>query len=200
MELRRWNDLNRQKPEAYLYKPRLLHRHADGEDESGLKGSYYKEITVEPQNYPPTADFTFLPKEPKAGEEISFADKSYDRDGSIVGWSWDFGDGSTSSEAEPVHTYSSAGNYTVTLTVRDDMGGEDVRRITVAVGAAENPQTETTSSPAPTTSTPPETTSSTPSGTTSTSSAQPSPTGSGGTCGPGVIIILAALVALWRRH
>ncbi|WP_048056522.1 PKD domain-containing protein [Thermococcus sp. 4557] len=176
------------------------------EDENGLKGTYYKEIRVEPQNYPPTADFTFLPKEPKAGEEISFADKSYDRDGDIVGWSWDFGDGSTSSEAEPIHVYSSAGNYTVTLKVRDDGGGEDVRRITITVGAAESPSpTETTSTEAPTTTTPSETTSSTPSGTTSSpekspSSTQPSPTESGSTCGPGIVVILAALLALWRRR
>ncbi|QDA32314.1 PKD domain-containing protein [Thermococcus indicus] len=174
------------------------------EDESGLKGTYYKEITVEPQNYPPTADFAFLPKEPKAGEEISFADKSYDRDGEVVSWNWDFGDGSTSSEAEPVHVFERAGNYTVTLKVRDDGGGEDVRRITITVKPEESPSpTETTSTEAP--ATPSETTSSTPSGTTSSSSsssssAQPSPTESGGTCGPGIIVILAALLVLRRRR
>ena len=37
-------------------------------------------------------------------------------------WLWDFGDGSTSTEQNPVHTYTSPGNYTVTLTVTDSEG------------------------------------------------------------------------------
>ena len=37
-------------------------------------------------------------------------------------WLWDFGDGSTSTEQNPVHTYTSPGNYTVTLTVTDSCG------------------------------------------------------------------------------
>jgi chitodextrinase len=37
-------------------------------------------------------------------------------------WYWDFGDGNTSTEQEPEHTYASAGNYTATLTVTDDIG------------------------------------------------------------------------------
>ena len=179
------------------------------EDESGLRGSYYKEITVQPRNYLPTADFTFLPKEPKAGEEVSFADKSYDRDGNIVSWSWDFGDGSTSNEAEPVHVYSSPGNYTVTLTVRDDKGGEDVKRITmtVAQGAPTTTETETSTT---TTSTTQSTSSTTETGspstqssseTTSQTSTQSSPTESGGgTCGPGIIALVTLLAALLRRR
>ena len=46
---------------------------------------------------------------------------SSDSDGSIVGYSWNFGDGTAlSTSANPNHTYASAGNYTVTLTVTDD--------------------------------------------------------------------------------
>jgi len=41
---------------------------------------------------------------------------------SIVKWEWDFGDGRTSSEANPKHTYRSPGVYTVKLTVTDDTG------------------------------------------------------------------------------
>ncbi len=44
-------------------------------------------------------------------------------DGTIGSWAWDFGDGSTSSEQNPVHTYAHPGTYTVCLTVTDDDGG-----------------------------------------------------------------------------
>lgn len=38
-------------------------------------------------------------------------------DGTITAWNWDFGDGSTSKETDPVHTFTGAGNYTVTMTI-----------------------------------------------------------------------------------
>ena len=40
-----------------------------------------------------------------------------------VTYAWDFGDGETSTEKDPVHTYASKGEYTVTLTVKDEQGG-----------------------------------------------------------------------------
>lgn len=180
------------------------------EDENGLKGTYYKEIIVEPMNYPPTADFTFLPKEPKAGEEISFADKSYDRDGNIVGWSWDFGDGSTSSEAEPVHVYTSAGNYTVTLTVRDNKGGKDVRRFTLMVSKPMETYTATSTTSQTTTTTNTKETQSQSSISTSTSatsltqtqqtSSSKTPTSTAGTCGVGAFLAFALAPLLLRRR
>ena len=48
---------------------------------------------------------------------------STDSDGNIVGYSWNFGDGTTSTSQNPSHTYSSGGTKTVTLTVTDDDGG-----------------------------------------------------------------------------
>ncbi|MFC3032116.1 collagenase [Pseudoalteromonas fenneropenaei] len=47
---------------------------------------------------------------------------SADADGSIVSYVWDFGDGSQSNQASPSHSYTSAGSYTVTLTVTDNQG------------------------------------------------------------------------------
>jgi len=42
--------------------------------------------------------------------------------GQIVGYDWDFGDGSTASGATVSHTYAQAGSYTATLTVTDSRG------------------------------------------------------------------------------
>jgi alpha-tubulin suppressor-like RCC1 family protein len=55
------------------------------------------------------------------------ASGSNDPDGSVVGYAWDFGDGTTSTEttASTPHTYQAQGTYTVTLTVTDDSGATD---------------------------------------------------------------------------
>ena len=47
---------------------------------------------------------------------------SSDPDGRIVSYDWTFGDGGSASGAKPTHAYSTAGTYTVTLTVTDDTG------------------------------------------------------------------------------
>ena len=54
---------------------------------------------------------------------ISFsAAESWDPDGEIVSYQWDFDDGDTASVCEPVHTFNSEGKYRVSLTVEDDDG------------------------------------------------------------------------------
>ncbi|WP_373044335.1 PKD domain-containing protein [Vulgatibacter sp.] len=60
---------------------------------------------------------------------------SYDADGSIVAWDWDFGDGSAhATTAATSHTFTTVGTYTVQLTVTDDQGvtGTDSLTVTVA--------------------------------------------------------------------
>jgi PKD repeat protein len=64
---------------------------------------------------------------------ISFTSTSQGADA----YSWNFGDGTTSNEASPVHTYSTSGSYTVTLTVTNDCGAatleQTINVITVGV-------------------------------------------------------------------
>ena len=53
-------------------------------------------------------------------------------------YAWDFGDGETSTEAKPVHTYAASGTYTVTLVVKGE-GGEATatKEITIAASFVE---------------------------------------------------------------
>jgi serine protease len=80
-------------------------------------------------NFPPTAGFTFN----TSGLTTTFHDTSSDSDGIIASWSWDFGDGTSSLEKDPVHTYKNTGNYNVSLTVTDDDGATNTSSKTVTV-------------------------------------------------------------------
>ena len=59
-------------------------------------------------NQPPVAGFTYFAND----LNVAFTDQSSDPDGSITAWHWDFGDGNSSTEQNPTHTYT-AGSYTV---------------------------------------------------------------------------------------
>ena len=76
-----------------------------------------------PENQPPVANFTYTPEHPTVNQTVTFdASFSYDPDGTIVSYDWDFGDGATASGVVVTHAYSVAGNYTVTLIITDDSG------------------------------------------------------------------------------
>jgi len=76
-----------------------------------------------PSNDPPEADFDVHCKR----LDCTFTDKSKDDDGVVVSWHWDFGDGETSIQPSPEHTYARRGHYQVSLTVTDDDGASDTR-------------------------------------------------------------------------
>ncbi|MEA2336374.1 MAG: hypothetical protein QOE82_381, partial [Thermoanaerobaculia bacterium] len=65
------------------------------------------------------SDFTFSPAAPTTQTNITFSDRS---SGSVASWLWSFGDGSSSTSQNPTKRYTSAGNYTVTLTVATAAG------------------------------------------------------------------------------
>jgi PKD repeat protein len=64
---------------------------------------------------------------------------SSDSDGTIASYLWYFGDGTTGTGANPTHTYSTGGNYTVELVVTDDDGASASIEIGVTATAANNP-------------------------------------------------------------
>ena len=67
-------------------------------------------------------------------ETVQFTDSSYTSSAGIVSWSWDFGDGSSSTDQEPLHDFNSNGDYIVTLTVTDDLGfsSSNIQTITIS--------------------------------------------------------------------
>lgn len=69
-------------------------------------------------NQPPVASFSAS----LSNLIATFTDASTDSDGSVVAWSWDFGDSISSTLQNPVHTYAVAGTYAVTLTATDNLG------------------------------------------------------------------------------
>ncbi len=87
--------------------------------------------------FPPVADFSFAPASPKAGEKVLFdAAESFDPDGQIVKYEWDFtSDGTIDAQGVKVeHSFPQPGDYTVTLRVTDNDGEQSTARKTVRVG------------------------------------------------------------------
>lgn len=80
----------------------------------------------------PSASFTFLPSAPSVNQSVQFSDTST---GNPTAWSWNFGDGGTSTAQNPIHVYLSAGTYKVTLKA-SNASGEDSVSHNVTVTAA----------------------------------------------------------------
>lgn len=119
------------RPGTYLVKLTVTN------EEGGYKTSE-KEIVIDRINEPPVADFISSPAVSVIGSPITFTDKSED-DGQIKGWLWEFGDGATSTEQNPKHTYSKGGFIKVKLTVTDDKGLTGSREKTIFVRSSLTP-------------------------------------------------------------
>lgn len=89
-------------------------------DDMGKKSIFVQTIVV---NAIPVAVIDADPDVQLIGDAVEFSSaRSWDVDGSIVGYQWDLGDGNYSSEPGPTHTYASVGSYKVILTVTDNRG------------------------------------------------------------------------------
>jgi PKD repeat protein len=87
-------------------------------------------------NNAPVAQFTATPTSGAAPLTVQFTNSSYDPDSDPLSYSWNFGDGSTSTAGSPAHLYSAAGSYLVSLTVTDASGAQDSVETTITVSPA----------------------------------------------------------------
>jgi PKD repeat protein len=110
---------------------RIEAQHATlGRDSTGI-------ITVTVDNQPPVALFKFTPASDSAPCEICFdASASYDPDGHIVSYDWDFGDGSRGHGVNTCHTFTFWGNFLITLRVVDNDGLSDTATAQINLQAA----------------------------------------------------------------
>ncbi len=100
-------------------------------------------ITVgAPANLPPTVTATANITRGPAPLFVSFRGSAADSDGYIVAYNWDFGDGQTSTDASPSHTYQQLGIYTARLTVRDNAGATAGTQVVITVDNSESPPFE----------------------------------------------------------
>jgi len=88
----------------------------------GLYESKTATVTVSPQKIP-DADFDSNVSSGIAPLDVKFTDKSSN---SPTDWVWNFGDGATSTDQNPVHTYKAGGTYKVTLTASNAFGSDSV--------------------------------------------------------------------------
>ena len=83
---------------------------------------------------PPLASFTTNPMS-RIGETpftVNFTDTSTPGTNNLTAWNWDFGDGNTSTQQNPTHTYNTPGAYTVILNVTDSVGLADDAQLAMA--------------------------------------------------------------------
>src|SRR5262249_2661613 len=85
-----------------------------------------------PTTQPPVASFTSACSELACNFDWA---SSSDPDGTIVSYSWNFGDRTSRSGSTVSHTYTAAGTYTVTLLIADNSGATGTRSDTVTVAA-----------------------------------------------------------------
>ncbi|MDN5215972.1 PKD domain-containing protein [Fulvivirgaceae bacterium BMA12] len=95
---------------------------------SGCEKTIIKQITILEG---PSVDYTFT--DDCLNNSITFTNNSSGLD--ITGYSWDFGDGATSNLVNPTHTFGSAGDYTIMLTVDNALGCSVTNTQTITIHA-----------------------------------------------------------------
>ena len=76
----------------------------------------------------PTANFTWSPQNPVAGQEVQFTNTSIDS----KSYDWNLGDMNISSEENPKHTYTIPGNYIIDLLVHNGIKSDE-KTVTITI-------------------------------------------------------------------
>ncbi len=105
-------------------------------DAEGLTSTDTITITVTEvgnTNQAPVAVISATPETGEAPLEVTFTGSSSTDDVAVVSYAWDFGDGTSSTQADPIHTYANIGSYAAELTVTDAEGLTSTDTITITV-------------------------------------------------------------------
>jgi PKD repeat protein len=113
--------------------------------DSVVVGSYtditegWRHVVIDTSSYSGTRTISFYANDEQGDGSIYLDDITATGPGTITAWSWDFGDGGTSTVQNPSHPYTSAGTYTVALAATDASGSNTATQaglITVAPGVS----------------------------------------------------------------
>ncbi|TMM53783.1 PKD domain-containing protein [Maribacter algarum] len=103
-------------------------------DKEGLSDKKTIVIAVTaPQNQPPVAVLSANPTSGDAPLNVQFVGNNSTDDKAVTSYFWDFKDGTSANTSNPSHTFSSAGNYVVELTVKDAEGVSSSKTVTINV-------------------------------------------------------------------
>jgi PKD repeat protein len=118
-------------------------------DDRGGSSTDTVTVYVGQTNQPPVAAAAAVPLNGNGPLNVSFNSAgSYDPDGTLAAYLWDFGDGNTSTQANPTHSYTSQGVYQAELTVTDNLGLTQSDSLTITVyGVALPPDQSAVSRP-----------------------------------------------------
>jgi PKD repeat protein len=112
-------------------------------DDQGITSEPKRETITVHGNRRPLADFRATPRRGNKPLTVTFTSLSSDPDGDVVAFGWNFGDGRGSIEENPTHTYTSAGEFVVTLMAADERGlTSEVKRQTVSVKVNQPPRAD----------------------------------------------------------
>ena len=101
------------------------------DDNNGTDDIYY---IIDVSNVPPIIQYTIEPMEPSTQDIVYYNSTSYDIDGYLVNWTWDFGDGNTSYTENTTHQYQTNGSYLVNFTITDDDNGSCFIQQSIYIG------------------------------------------------------------------
>ena len=111
----------------------LMQLLASGCSISGLTGTDGGTGTASGFNLAPQVVLTVDVQRGVAPLNVHFSSSGSADDGVIVRRQWDFGDGASSEEISPSHTFVATGEYTTTLTLTDNQGASASRGVVIAV-------------------------------------------------------------------
>jgi parallel beta-helix repeat protein len=145
------------KPDGTGFSQKAVDKNGDGISDSAytrISGSRYSDflpivIYKPPEPIIPVASFWGSPRSGEAPLNVTFTDIST---GTPTSWNWSFGDGTYSTDENPVHAYSTAGTYSVTLTDSNAAGNDSIIKssyVTVLIPPVASFTASTTSGKAP---------------------------------------------------